>query len=387
MLLVTNAGLGFYGLAIYLEAITSEQGFSTGSVSLATSLFFLVSAIAGRLIAPVIEERDIRIVVAIGGVVAAVGLVLIGRSTSLLALYPAYIVFAIGVGFSGLVPATTLVTRWFQVRRSIALSIASSGLSVGGLTITLLASNLINTRGMDGAAPWLALIYLVIVAVSLTAMWPSPESRDTTPDGTTDKEVANAASLQGVLYEKATTSLFFKLATGAFVLTMGAQVGGIAQLAKLGTERIDRPAGALAISGIALTSVFARLVGGVVATKVPLIVMTWVLAAVQGVTLLWISQVNSRTTLLAAAILFGCTIGNLLMLQPLVIAHHFGVVNYPRIFALQQLIVLGFGVALGPYLLGILHDLSSYELSYIVAGAMSIAGSTIFFVASKNQEI
>ncbi len=387
VLLVVNAGLGFYGLAIYLEAITSEQGFSTGSVSLATSLFFLVSAIAGRFIAPVIETRDVRIVVAIGGVVAAVGLILIGRSTSLLVLYPSYVVFAVGVGLSGLVPATTLVTRWFQARRSVALSIASSGLSVGGLTIALVASNLIDSRGMNGAAPWLALIYVAVVALSLVALWPSPESRNTTPDGVDTRTATEAPGAAGVLYDTAIGSPFFRLVTIGFVLAMGAQVGGIAQIAKLGTERIDRPAGALAISGIALSSVIARLVGGVVATKIPLITMTWFLAGVQGFTLLWISQVNSRATLLAAAILFGATIGNLLMLQPLVVAHHFGVVNYPRIFALQQLIVLGFGVALGPYLLGILHDLSSYELSYIVAGCMSLGGATFCLVGSRRQAL
>ncbi len=383
VLLVVNAGLGFYGLAIYLDAITQEQGFSTGAVSLATSIFFLVSALAGRLIAPLIERKDVRFVVAAGGIIAAVGLVLIGRSTSLTTLYPSYVVFAVGVGFSGLVPATTLVTRWFQVKRSIALSVASSGLSVGGLTITLVASNLIDTRGMADAAPWLAAIYVGFVALSLIALWPNPAHRGTSPDGKSAEEGA-AAAAQGMLYDDAVATLFFRLATVAFVLTMGAQVGGIAQIAKLGTERIDDSAGALAISAIAITSVVSRLIGGVVATKISLITMTAVLAAVQGGALLLISQVDTRASLFSAAVLFGMTIGNLLMLQPLVVADHFGVVNYPRIFALQQLIVLGFGVALGPYLLGILHDLSSYELSYVVAGGMSLTGSAIFFAARRN---
>ncbi len=384
VLLMVNAGLGFYGLAIYLDAITEEQGFSTGAVSLATSIFFIVSALSGRLIAPLIERRDIRIVVAAGGVIAAIGLVLIGRSDSLTTLYPSYVVFAIGVGFSGLVPATTLVTRWFQVKRSIALSVASSGLSVGGLTITLLASNLIDTRGMAGAAPWLAVIYLGVVAVSLLALWPTPRSRGTTPDGISAEDGGDVTSSSGMLYDDAISTTFFKLATVAFVLTMAAQVGGISQIAKLGTERVDDSAGALAISALAITSVIARLIGGVVATKVPLITMTFVLAAVQGVALFFFSQVDSRATLLATAILYGCTVGNLLMLQPLVVADHFGVVNYPRIFALQQLIVLGLGVAIGPYLLGLLHDLSSYELSYAVAGCLSLAGSAVFFVARRN---
>ncbi|MDC1302249.1 MFS transporter, partial [bacterium] len=183
ILLMVNAGLGFYGLSVFLEAITDEQGFSTADVSFATSIFFIVSAISGRLIAPVIQKHDLRLVVGAGAVIAAAGLLLIGRSTALLPLYLSYVVFAIGVGMSGLVPATTLVTRWFHVKRSVALSVASTGLSVGGLTITVLASTIIDRKGMSDASPWLALIYLVTVAISLVALWPDPATRGQLPDG------------------------------------------------------------------------------------------------------------------------------------------------------------------------------------------------------------
>ncbi len=387
LLLLVNAGLGFYGLAIYLDAITTEQGFSTGAVSLATSLYFVVSAVAGRIIAPVIERRDIRQVVAVGAVISAVGLWLIGQSSSLITLYVAYVVFAVGSGLSGLVPATTLITRWFHARRSVALSVASTGLSVGGLTLTLLADRIIDNSSMAEATPWLALLYLGLTALALPALWPSPKARGTTPDGLplADPDVPGESS--GTSYEVAIASPFFRLMTLGFIVTMGAQVGGIAQIAKLGTERIDNSAGALAVSGIAFASVLARLIGGWVATRLPLIVMTWVLAAVQGVALIWISTIDSRSQLLAAAILFGCTIGNLLMLQPLLVADRFGVASYPRIFALQQLIVIGAGVGVGPYLLGILHDISSYRLSYVVAGALSLIGSAVFVAASKRPAV
>ena len=245
VLLMVNAGLGFYGLSVFLEAITDEQGLSTASVSFATSLFFIVSAVTGRLISPVINTRDIRIIVAIGGIVAAGGLVLIGRSSSLITLYPSYIVFAIGVGLSGLVPGTTLVTRWFHVKRSVALSIASTGLSVGGLTITVAASRLIDSKGMQGATPWLALIYVGTVGLSLIALWPDPAKRGLLPDGLDEHQAAAAPAPTGVDYEAAIRTVFFVLVTIGFIFAMSAQVGGIAQLTKLGTERVDKSTGEL----------------------------------------------------------------------------------------------------------------------------------------------
>ena len=173
--------------------------------------------------------------------------------------------------------------------------------------------------------------------------------------------------------------------TLAFVATMGAQVGGISQIVKLGTDRVDATTGTLAVSAIAFASVVARLVGGVVASRVRLISMTAVLAGVQALSLFALSQANSKAMLVASALLFGCTIGNLLMLQPLLIANRFGVISYPRIFAISQLIVVGFGVAVGPYLLGVLRDLFNYEVSYVVAAAMSSTGALLFWVGSSDD--
>lgn len=380
VVLMVNAGLGFYGLAVYLKAITEEQGFSTASVSLATSLFFIVGAITGRVIAPVIQRHDLRIVVGAGGLVSALGLWLVGQSTSLATLYLSYSIFAIGFGLSGLVPATTLVTRWFEVRRSVALSIASTGLSVGGLTFTVLAAALIERRGMASATPILAVIYLVVIGIALTALWPDPKARGQVPDGRV-VEVGEAAGGGGTTYADAVRTAFFALTTIAFVLAMAAQVGAIAQLAKLGSERVDAGTGTLLISILAASSVVARLIGGVVASRVSLILMTAVLAVVQGISLTSMSVGDSRIALVLSAILLGCTTGNLLMLQPLVLADRFGVAEYPKIYSVSQLIVTGFGVAVGPYLLGWLHDVSSYRASYAVAAVLSVSGGVVFFAA------
>ena len=167
---------------------------------------------------------------------------------------------------------------------------------------------------------------------------------------------------------------------------MAAQVGGIAQLAKLGSERVDDATGTLLVSAVAGSSVVARLIGGIVAAKVRLVVMTGVLSIVQGAALFWMSLGESRLALVAATLVFGATIGNLLMLQPLVIADRFGVANYPKIFSVSQLIVTGFGVAGGPYLLGALRDLSSYRLSYVVAAACSLVGGLVFFAAWRVDD-
>ena len=121
---------------------------------------------------------------------------------------------------------------------------------------------------------------------------------------------------------------------------------------KLATGRVDKPTAALVLSVMAAASVVARLAGGWIVTRVPMMAFTAALAALQGLSLLSLAWIDSRTGLLLMAVVFGITIGNLIMLQPLLMAEAFGVRDYARIYSRSQF-VSTLGVALGPLLLGV----------------------------------
>jgi len=70
-----------------------------------------------------------------GGVIGGVSLAALGQVEQQWQLFVVYAVFGVAFAAAGLVPATTVVTRWFHERRSVALSVASTGLSVGGILI------------------------------------------------------------------------------------------------------------------------------------------------------------------------------------------------------------------------------------------------------------
>ena len=89
---------------------------------------------------------------------------------------------------------------------------------------------------------------------------------------------------------------------------------------------------------VAGTSVVARLVGGRIVARLPMAGFTVGLAAVQAVALVALAFAETTVALFAAIILFGATIGNILMLQPLLIAERFGVLDYPRLFSRAQFI-------------------------------------------------
>lgn len=381
VLLMANSGFIFYGQAVYLDALTSERGFSTGAASLGQSIVFVVGGLAGPRIGRLITDRDVRLVVLGGLVISWASLVALGRVVELWQLYLVNVTLGVGFSAAGLVPATTVITRWFEVRRSVALAVASTGLSVGGLTFTQLVSWWIRRDGLEIATPWLVVVWAACTLPVVPLLWPSPEHRGVLASG------AVAGSVhRGAAYDVAVRSRFFKAVTAGYVLVLGMQVGGITHLVKLGNERAGDGTGGRLIAALAIASVVARLIGGVVADSRPLHALAIGFAATQGLALALLSQVESGLALLLCAVLFGATIGNILMLQPLLFADAMGARDYARIFALNQLIVVA-GVALGPYLLGALHDAASYRVSYLVAATLCAVGTFLLSRAGSTLDV
>ena len=125
--LLVNSGLAFYGLAVYLNAFSNEKGWALGTISFGVTVFFVVGGVAGLWIARLIARFDVRYIMMAGGVIAGGSLALLGQVETQWQMFLVYAVFAVGYAAAGLVPATTVVTRWFHSKRAVALSVASTG--------------------------------------------------------------------------------------------------------------------------------------------------------------------------------------------------------------------------------------------------------------------
>ncbi|HEY1282395.1 MAG TPA: MFS transporter [Acidimicrobiales bacterium] len=387
VVLLVAGGLGFYGLSVYLKELKDARGFSVGWISGATSLFFVIGGLAGPAVARVIERRDVRLVIAAGGIVAGIALALLGQVQQLWQLYLVDALLAVGNTCCFLVPCTTVVTRWFHRRRSVALSIASTGISMGGLVFTPLASALIGHLGIATASVILGAVWTGVVVPTATVIWPDPASRGEWPDGDEPAAVSSTgavAEAAGVPYEEAIHSRFFRVVVIAYVFGLTAQVGALIHLYNRVSDDAGKGAAGAAVLCVALSSVVFRLLGGVVAERVPLRRLTVTMFVIQGVSLAILAGASSAGALLAGSVLFGATIGNTLMLQPLLIAEAFGVRDYARIYSLN-LLWTTLGVAGGPFVLGVIHDVTGgYTTAYVVAAILSVVGA--MSLASRRRE-
>lgn len=385
--LTTTSGLSFYGLAVYLNAFSKERGWSLSSISLATTIFFITGGFVGLLVARAISRVDVRKVMLVGAVLGAVALAFLGQVTSPWLLYADYVLFSFGFAAAGLVPVTTVVTRWYVTGRSMALSIASTGLSVGGMILTPLAKWLTDHVELATATPILAGIWLVgTVPVILLLIKPDPGAMGWLPDGRRAAPDHVATIPSGMPFATAVKSRFFRLLAVGFVLLMAAQVGGLQQVVKLAEERTGPTAAAFVVLVISAMSVVGRLLAGRNIHRAPMGKLTVALGALQGLTLLALSFAHSTWLFFVIAGVFGATVGNILMMQSLIISAHFGVRDYARLFSRLQLVVM-LGTAGGPFLLGWLYDLAgNYQTSYLVAGCLSIVGAAVMWLAGPVDD-
>ena len=81
--------------------------------------------------------------------------------------------------------------------------------------------------------------------------------------------------------------------------------------------------------------------------------------------------------ILAGTVLFGVTMGNSLMMHPLLLAERFGTRDYGRIYSTSQLMTM-IGVAGCPSLVGLLYEASGgYVVPFLAVAGLTLIGLAV----------
>lgn len=136
---------------------------------------------------------------------------------------------------------------------------------------------------------------------------------------------------------------------------------------------------------LALCSLVGRLAGGWAAARTSMRGVAVVCMVVQGGALLWLAEGESRAQILLATAVFGFTVGNVLMLHPLLLAERFGVRDYGRIYPRSNLVVT-LGIAGGPAAIGLLYEvLGGYGAAFALAAGISLLGAAVLAASGPTR--
>ncbi len=373
VILMATSGLAFYNLQVFLHALTQEGVIGINQVSWAIGFFFVVNGFAGLGVSYLLERFAAQRVIAVGSAVAGASLGALGRVEGSVEFFAVFGVFGLGFAATSLIPAMTVVTRWFVERRSVAISVVSTGLSLGGILLTPLCARWIEAHGMAAVTPWIGLAYLAtVMPLALLFVRDRP---DLLQAGSVTARRGGGAHerLEGVAFREAVTSRYFIWLGAAYIAIMLAQVGVLQHLYNAVALRTDTEFARRIIQVLAGSSVVGRFSGGFILLRVPIRTATFVLVVGQGVALASLAVSDTETAIAASVMLFGLTVGNLLMIQPLLLANAFGVRDYGRIYSTSQLVTTA-GYATGPGVIAALfHYYGGYGEAFAVAASASAA--------------
>lgn len=380
VVLAIASGMGFYNHSIILDALSRNPNLSLETASWAVSLFFVCTGVSGLWLGRLIQRIDARWCITGGAVLSGFALTALAWVDSLAGLFLVYSIFGVGFAASGLLPCSTLVARWFQRRRATALSLATTGMPLGGVLITPACAALVNRYGLDTVAPFMGLVYvIVVIPVTWLFIKPGPEMSASEASGA----AAADSGLPGLPYTLAIRHRFFWGLTLAFVFLLLSQVGAIAHQFGLVNEVIGLTSAAMAVAIVPVTSIVSRLLGGWLLTFLPLRNFSLSIMLLQFVSLAMLSFASGQWILYTGLAVFGISVGNLLVLQPLLLAEAFGVRDYARITAFSSLL-LYLGTAAGPGVVGLVYAMKgSYLLAYGWTAAAAFLG-VLFFIAAGS---
>jgi len=365
-------GIGaLFSLAVLLQPMGSDTGWSRAGLSAAMTVAFLASGFAGFGWGALSDRIGPRVVVLAGSVLLGLALVLASRATTLLQFQLTFgLLLGVAVA-SFFAPVMAATASAFDRRRNLAISLVSAGVGVAPMTMSPLVAWLLTHVGWRETLLVLGILSWVL---TLPATW---FVRTDTAAGAHGAAVGGSDSSTMTMGQALRSKPFIVLAL-AFFACCAAHSGPIFHtvsyavgcgLSVTAAVTIYSMEGAAGLGGRLLFGVLGDRFGAK-----PVLVSGLALQAVAAVSYLAVDQLGG---FYAVALVFGLAYGGTMPLYASLAREAFP----PRILGgvIGAMTMLsGLGMALGPLFGGWLFDrYGSYAWMYISALVLGLAAAAV----------
>jgi len=339
-------GSGYNTAGVFVTPLVGEFGWSRVQVSMLQTTVALAAGLVVPIAGWLLDRIEARIVMVAGAAVAGAGFLLASRAGGLGTMVTAYAVVGAGLGASTLLPVPVVVANWFHERRGLALGLAMSGTSTGGMVMTIVADRTVRAGG------W-RLGYLVlaipIVAVVLPAIVALVRTR---PPGASRDVAAAARALPGLeVADAVRMRSFWLIGVAQLAFAFAASGTNLHAIPYFIASGWAPARAALCMSLVLGIAGAGKLLMGALADRVG---SRWALAtnsalcAVGTTALLFAGTTGGMAAFVAV---YGLTIGAPLTLVPLLTADALGLRRFGSLAGLIGLFNVS-GAALGPVVAG-----------------------------------
>lgn len=362
---------------VFLLPLSAEFGWSRAQVSSVYSVYLVVTGLAGPLSGIAFDRWGPRVVYPLGILALGVGSFLAGGLTHLWQFYLCIgVMGGIAVSALGMIPASSLIRRWFQGNVTTAIAIAYAGMGSGALVMAPFAQHLIATIGWRETYRWLGIALLVLLPLIVFLPWRRLAAGH--PEMMSRTGSFNAASRAPRQWATVLRSREYWSLVQVFFFTAFGMHGVIVQIVAYLVEAGFRPLeAATAFGAQGLLSVFGMIGAGWLADRIgyrATATLSFVLTFTGLALLTLLGFATSTWLLLAFVLVFGISQGARGPIVSSLASKLFPGPGFATIFG-TIFMWMSIGSGLGSYLSGVLHDVTGgYVASFVVSmGSICLA--------------
>ena len=357
-----------FSLAVFLEPMAADTGWSRAGISTAMTIDFLIMGVAGFLWGTVSDRHGPRVVTLIGATLLGAGLLVASRATTPLGFQLGFgllVGLAAGAFFAPMIAA---VTGWFDSHRALAVSLVSAGIGMAPLTMTPLAGWLIThtswrtALAVMGLVAWALLIPAALFVRRPPVAAPEPGAEPAADAG------------------RALRSPQFAILGGTFFLCCAAHAGPIfhtLSYAKLCGISTMAAVSIYSVEGLA--GFFGRVLFGVGADRYGAKRVLVIGLVIQAVAIPAYLGVRELGGFYAMAVILGAVYGGVMPLYAVLARDYFGQAVMGTVLGAATMLS-SLGMALGPLGGGWVYDtFGSYAWLYIASGVLAAGAVAVSF--------
>jgi len=367
----------YYCFGVFLKPILSELGWNRALTSGAIAVYMFIHGASGILMGYLSDKYGARWVTSVSTIIIALGYYFMSKITEPVHLYLSFgIIIGFGMG-AAYVPPITTVTRWFVLKRGLAIGIVAAGVGVGQIIFPPSTRYLISTYGWRTSLVLIGL-FIGVIGFPVTMLFREPSVKNSeTPDNNIQKENNKIMDKDYRLKEAVRTPPFAFLLCIFITLIFGLSIVTTHLVAHMDDMGLGPIKAAFALTLIGGSGIIGRIVIGGAADRYnskSLLPTALMLQAILLFSLIWVNNLQEFYILAA---LYGLGYGGTL---PLIIKKNidfFGTAYSGTIFGVLIFGGTSAGAIGAPYAGYIYDKTGCYSAAFLTGGIVLLAGAIL----------
>ena len=372
--------------------VTEEFGISNSQFAISNSLVLGVGIFLSPFISKKLATGNFRLIYSIAVIVYAFAYMGFGLAPNIYVFYLLSLLVGFGYTTTTIIPISMLMNNWFVKKRGLALSLALSGLGIGGVIFSQILTPLINNVGWRQTYMIYGVIMLVVtLPIVLFIFKPKPELMNLKAYGTEELNISNEGDKEQTQHKLTSgaktgiTPFFILLMVGA-VLVGIVNNGGLGQFPPVLNSLHGATQGALIISIYSAVGILGKIILGNINDRYGTVASTIYASILLVLTYVVMIFAGNFVLAILMAILFG--LGNAIgtVSPPLITSAIYSTDDFPKAYGYVQSGVQ-LGMTVGSLVAASIADLTgTYTVSWVFLAIASALVAVSWVFAYQNSQ-